>query len=113
MSSNKPKQSEREALVERIADVANFNLADGVPVSNNVMLSDIEELADELLADRASAEKAAKDDVLKELLDWYEYWRQTNNTPFNWYGAIKAIQVSKDFKKPFNTLAPDTTEGGV
>lgn len=54
--------------------------------------------------------RLGKDEVLDELLEWHEYWSNQHEKPFNWYGAVKALKVSKDFKKPFNVLPTiDTT----
>ena len=49
-------------------------------------------------------ESEAVDNVLDELLEWYEVKSQMSAQPFNWYGAVKALKISKDHKKPFNVL---------
>lgn len=70
---------------------------------------------EELLALFSEQVRLGKDEVLDELLEWHEYWSNQHEKPFNWYGAVKALKVSKDFKKPFNVLpTTDTTllEGG-
>ena len=46
----------------------------------------------------------AKQDVLKELVEWYEYALSVDDTSFDWYRAVKALMVSKDHKKPFSQL---------
>lgn len=45
--------------------------------------------------------------VLQDLLDWHNLWFNTHNKEdlFNWYRAIKAMQVMKDPQKPFHELA--------
>jgi len=47
----------------------------------------------------------AKQDVLKELVEWYEYALSVDDTSFDWYRAVKALMVSKDHKKPFSQLS--------
>lgn len=44
----------------------------------------------------------AKDEVLDELLEWHKYWTNQHKEPFNWYGAVKALKVANDCKRPFN-----------
>ena len=54
-----------------------------------------------------------KDEVLGELLSWYHFWESTHKEPFNWYGAVKALKVAKDHRKPFTELTQsDSREGG-
>jgi hypothetical protein len=45
------------------------------------------------------AERQAKYEVLQDLVDWHDMWN--NRQEFNWYGAVKAMQVMKDPRKPF------------
>ena len=54
-------------------------------------------------ADRLIRE--AVDAVLDELIEWYEAEKDFSAQPFNWYGAVKSLKVSKDYKKPFDTLS--------
>lgn len=49
----------------------------------------------------------AKQDVLKELVEWYEYALSVDDTSFDWYRAVKALMVSKDHKKPFSQLGKE------
>jgi len=49
-------------------------------------------------------ERNAVDNVLDELLEWYDIKSQMSAQPFNWNGAVKALKASRDHKKPFNVL---------
>lgn len=59
----------------------------------------IAEARQRLLALRSEWERAAKDEVLDELLDWYDN-PPISIKPFNWHGAVKALKISKDLQKP-------------
>lgn len=48
--------------------------------------------------------RESKDEVLDELIEWYEFMLPTGAT-FNWYGAVKGLKISKDYRKPFNSLS--------
>lgn|SRR3990167_2797778 len=50
----------------------------------------------------------AKYQVLADLLEWQELWDSIHKEPFNWYGAVKAMQVMKDPQKPFIKLKRKT-----
>jgi len=53
--------------------------------------------------------REGKDEVLDELIEWYESILPTGAT-FNWYGAVKALKISKDYKKPFDQLSKQKGE---
>lgn len=61
-------------------------------------------LTDYILNLLEDEKQKAVDDVLDELLEWHEVKTQMSAQPFNWYGAVKALKISKDHKKPFNIL---------
>lgn len=65
----------------------------------------LEELIELIKQRESKLVLGAKDEVLDELLDWYEN-PPMNVKPFNWYGAVKALKISKDFKKPFVIFSP-------
>lgn len=56
---------------------------------------------DQIIANQVAA---SKDEILDDLLEWEQLWSQIHKEPFNWYGAVKALKVAKDHKKPFSTL---------
>jgi len=66
--------------------------------SPSITLKQFREAIDRLVTE-------AKQDVLKELVEWYEYALSVDDTSFDWYRAVKALMVSKDHKKPFSQLS--------
>jgi hypothetical protein len=48
--------------------------------------------------------------TLDELLEWNQLWGDLHPEPFNWYGAVKALKVAEDHRKPFNVLTQSDKE---
>lgn len=51
-----------------------------------------------------AVERGSKYQLLEDLLEWKRMWENLHTEPFNWYGAIKAMQVMKDPQVSFVTL---------
>jgi len=64
----------------------------------------LSERHDAILSLIQQVERNAVDNVLDELLEWYDIKSQMSAQPFNWNGAVKALKASRDHKKPFNVL---------
>lgn len=49
--------------------------------------------------------------LLEELLEWHDSWIHIRpEQPFNWHGAVKAMLVMKNPRKPFTHLEREINE---
>lgn len=71
---------------------------------------DLDQILDLILAER----RAAVDGVLDELTQWSADWAESHpNKPFNWYGAVGALKVSKAHQKPYIKFSPEASDEQV
>ena len=104
----------KQQIEEMISDFGEDSISYGEELHTGRVKSDDEIKSDsvELLRKQTEIFEAidrlvteAKQDVLKELVEWYEYALSVDDTSFDWYRAVKALMVSKDHKKPFSQLS--------
>lgn len=106
----------KQQIEEMISDFCEDSISYGEELHTGRVKSDDEIKSDsaELLRKQTEIVEAidrlvteAKQDVLKELVEWYEYALSVDDTSFDWYRAVKALMVSKDHKKPFSQLGKE------
>lgn len=105
---NIDKQALREQINEIVGEVATKGMIgmqlamhDGSKKHHEKVLKEAGDLIETLFHQHTQTQIQA---VLDELLEWHEYWTSQHEKPFNWYGAVKALKVSKDHKKPFAVI---------
>lgn len=98
----KPNTALRDKIMEILGSSINFKgLADDWYIKHT-------EDADKILK-IIQDNQEPKYQVLNDLLEWHEVWSAQHKEPFNWYGAVKAMLVMKEPRKPFNQLEEEKT----
>src|ERR1044072_8349700 len=65
-------------------------------------------MAEAIRGGQHAGERRGYDKALDLIVEWGVQWQDTHEAPFNWYGAAKALKVSKDMQLPYVELQSQT-----
>lgn len=72
----------------------------------------VKELEELLLPFIKAINKQTRDETLDDLLEWAKVWHEKHSaTPFNYYGATKALKIHIDLQQAINALTNGDDNG--